>query len=128
MSGRSRLVSARLMRSLSTHYTERCKLCAPVTNQHPDTGEEQTTYNVPEVLTACYIEPITGDQEIRRTDQTLVISPYTIALANYYPQLTVAWQIRIDRGVSKSEIYNIVSVVHDHTKTFTMLTVERVDG
>lgn len=119
------LVHPRMMRSLPTLFASRCTIGHETITQD-ESGQEVTTYppdpslaNIP-----CYVEPLegAGSGEIRRADQTIVENPYTIALQGYFPTIDQEDQAI----VNGTDIYNILFVRHDDTRTLTFLDVEHV--
>lgn len=116
----------RLMRSLANHFSRIGIRYTPTTTR-TGSGAAVVTYQRDQQLAPIniYKEPIASavGQEVRRPDQTIVTNGFKLALNGYYPMIVVADVIRIDETN-----YNVITVEHDDSRTFTMLTVEVVNG
>lgn len=122
----SRIAHNRMMTALPLIFSSLCTIGHEVIAQDPNSGQEIITYPADPLLTniKCYVDPLSGrgTGEMRRTDQTIVSKPFTIALQGYYPTIDEEDQVIVDSSIA----YNILFVRHDDTHTITFLDVEKV--
>jgi len=92
-------------------------------------GEEVITYALDPLLQqiACQVQPHTtrGDSEVRRPNDTVVMEPFDILLAGYYPTINeqdrlIVWP--------RQDVHNILKVAHDDSRAYTTLVTEIVSG
>lgn len=122
--GNSPLVHPALMAHLGRFHFNRFVTIAHREEGSDSFNEPTVVYKIDPLLTPikCYKEPITG-QEIRKPDSTVVIQPFKLVLAGYFPTIIVS-----DAGIIEGTTYNILAVDHDDTRTITVLTAEVVNG
>jgi hypothetical protein len=112
-----------MMRRLARHFPNTIQLFAERI-AYDDFNQEIKTLEPAEGFgpIPAYIEPnIATSGENRQPGYTMVNGSFVAALGGYYPA--------IDREmIARCEEldYNIVDVIHDPTRTFTMLGLERV--
>lgn len=70
----------------------------------------------------AYIEPALTAGEQRQPDQTIVVNRWQIALQGYYPTIIVS-----DQAIVNGVEHNVLNVVHDDSKTLTMLFTEIIN-
>lgn len=119
MTNRSPLVNPLLFRSLPNAFSRLLDI-AHKTVTSDGFGDEEITYVSDPLMRGirCYKEPVTGS-EVRRADQTIVMQPFKLALAGYYPTILAE-----DAAIIEQTVYNIIAVDHDDTRSLTILTAE----
>jgi head-tail adaptor len=119
------LIHPSLMQELTrTHYPSRVTLQNATATYDGANEKTETWANIGSLTSiAAYIEPVLGNQEVRRADQTIVTDAYNISLAGYYPTITEGQRIIDDHG----KIYNIISASVDDFSTHTIIVAERVN-
>ena len=115
------MMHPRLLSTLGDLYPSLCtvQLNTPVQDDYGQPFEAWAAL-AGHVELPCAIRPAPiGGGEIRRSDQTIVIKPYHVALAGYYPTITEDMRL-----VSEGKTYDIIRVDHDQMKQTTRLTAE----
>lgn len=109
------------MRRLARHFPNTIQLMIEVI-AYDDFNQEVKTLAPERGPIPAYIEPnIATSGENRQPGYTLVVGSFIVALGGYYPDIDREMIARCE------EIdYNIVDVIHDPTRTFTMLGLEKV--
>lgn len=119
----SGIVSPYLMQALAAHFNSTVDLRAPETIQD-EAGQEVTVHPPTDKRIKAYKEPLGADQEVRREDQTLVTEGYNFVLQGYFPDVNVEYQL-VDLTTGLDELYDIIKVVSDDSRTFTIITAEK---
>lgn len=120
----SQLVHPRLMGSLGYQYNSECTILEEKI-VYDDLNHPTITYTPDKFMKAipCYYEPMTaGTGEDREAKLTIVSGWFNVYLQGYYPRIETKHKAQI-----QGMIYNIDSVAHDDTRSFTTLVIEIVD-
>lgn len=128
------LTSKRMLKSVASGaanvFPTPCARIFSTETQDGDTGEVVLAYFADEDVIYAALEDYTGIQEVRRPDQTIVLQPVQAALNGYYPAFTVLDKLRAYTGRDQAGYtdYDILSVHHDSTNSFTMLMLEKASS
>lgn len=116
-----RLISPQLLNAIDHFFPQRCTIQDRV-SVRDDHGQPRAHWvSIPQLSDIpCRIAP-SGGQEIKRPDQTYVVSTHNIALKGRYTGITEEMRAVID-----GQAYDILLVQNDSQNVITWLKVEIV--
>lgn len=91
------LFDTRMMTELRDFYPSLVTLQEPVETQDANSGEVSVSWQNKAGYAglACALAP-NGGVEVKQSDQTYVVSNYTLALPTYHPEISEKWRAVVD--------------------------------
>lgn len=118
-------IHPRRLAALKAHFQTLCTI-QHRTIIYDAFNQEVITYSNSPNLTAipAYKEPATAGSGEQRTDQEVIVTNrWYVYLQGYYPTIEID-----DRATLDGVPHNILNVVHDDSKTLTVLSTELVNA
>jgi hypothetical protein len=117
------IFDGRMMERLTDFYSSVCTIQSPTETQDAVSGSYTTTWGdvVGLVALPCALAP-NGGVEVKQTDQTYVISNYTLSLRSFHPEIKEKWQAIVD-----AITYEILLVQAGSMGGITRVLVRRVE-
>jgi len=113
----------RMMGELRDWYAQTVTIQAPTETQDANSGAITPTWaNVAGLVALpCALAPSRGS-EVKRSDQTFVVSDYTLSLPSNHPEIKEKWRAIVD-----AVTYDILLVQAGSMAGITRLAVNRVE-
>lgn len=121
----ARYTHPRRLANMQAHFNSIVRIARGVETRD-DFNQPTITYiDDPQLTTIrAYKEPeMAGTGENRQDTQTVVTNRWLVYLAGYYPTINT-----VDRAIVDGVPHNILNVMHDDSKTLTVLNTEIVNA